>query len=211
MTDTNTATSSPQQPAEVCSAAEAVKRAKEEFEKAQAYYESVRQQAVEGLKAVRACLRRRRDRRHARCGPSPSLHEPDDCGPVGHPARTAVAPLNFDPPMRMVDADLLHRKRELHLRIARSRRRLDGRFRASRDGIGQLLSWRSYVARYPVWAMAAALGAGLAASAGLKPATPSRRLGVSLVRHALGKVQQQLWAELRRVWSEALSDKVDHG
>ncbi len=54
MTDTNTATSSSQEPAEVCSAAEALKRAKEEFEKAQAYYESVRQQAVERLKAVRA-------------------------------------------------------------------------------------------------------------------------------------------------------------
>ena len=38
---------------EVCSAANALKRAKAEFEKAQAYYEKVRQQAVERVKAVR--------------------------------------------------------------------------------------------------------------------------------------------------------------
>ncbi len=81
---------------------------------------------------------------------------------------------------------------------------------ASREGVGQLLSWRTYVVRYPAWAVAAALGAGMAASAGLKPARLSRSLGLSLVRHAVGKFQQELWAELRRVWSDAMSDKVDH-
>jgi ElaB/YqjD/DUF883 family membrane-anchored ribosome-binding protein len=54
MTDVNTATSSPQAPADVCSAADALKRAKEEFEKAQAYYENVCQQAAERLKTIRA-------------------------------------------------------------------------------------------------------------------------------------------------------------
>ena len=54
MSDVNPATSSSQEPAEVRSAADALKRAKAEFEKAQACYESVRQQAAERLKAVRA-------------------------------------------------------------------------------------------------------------------------------------------------------------
>ena len=40
-------------PNEVCSAADALKRAKAEFEKAQTYYEKVRQQAAERVKAVR--------------------------------------------------------------------------------------------------------------------------------------------------------------
>jgi ElaB/YqjD/DUF883 family membrane-anchored ribosome-binding protein len=53
MTDTNNATPDAQLPSEVCSAADALKLAKAEFEKAQAYYEKVRQQAVEGVKAVR--------------------------------------------------------------------------------------------------------------------------------------------------------------
>jgi hypothetical protein len=111
--------------------------------------------------------------------------------------------------MQIMDADLVERKRALRLRIGRSRRRLDGRLRASRNRVGQLVSWRTYVVRYPVWAMAAALGAGMAASAGLKPARLSRSLGLSLVRRALGKVQQEVWAELRRIWTDAMSDKVD--
>jgi len=57
--------------------------------------------------------------------------------------------------------------------------------------------------------MAAALGAGMAASAGLKPARLSRRLGLSLVRHVLGNVQQQLWAELGRFWTDTLSKKTE--
>ena len=53
MTETNTTTPDRESPSEICSAADALKRAKAEFEKAQAYYEKVRQQAVEGVKAVR--------------------------------------------------------------------------------------------------------------------------------------------------------------
>jgi ElaB/YqjD/DUF883 family membrane-anchored ribosome-binding protein len=54
MSDENSATSSSSEPAEVCSAADAVKRAKEELEKAQAYYQSVRQQATERWETIRA-------------------------------------------------------------------------------------------------------------------------------------------------------------
>ena len=65
--------------------------------------------------------------------------------------------------------DILRRKRELHQRIARLRQRIDGRLRATRDEVRQLLSWQTYVARYPVWAMAAAAGAGMTASTLLRP------------------------------------------
>ena len=53
MTDTNNATPAGDSPSEMCSAAEALKRARAEFEKAQAFYESVREQAAERLEAVR--------------------------------------------------------------------------------------------------------------------------------------------------------------
>ena len=53
MTDTNPTAPAAESPSEVCSAADALKRAKAELEKAQAYYEKVRKQAVEGVKAVR--------------------------------------------------------------------------------------------------------------------------------------------------------------
>ena len=53
MTKTNHAAGAAESPGDACSAAEALKLAKAEFEKAQAYYDKVRQQAVEGVKAVR--------------------------------------------------------------------------------------------------------------------------------------------------------------
>jgi hypothetical protein len=108
---------------------------------------------------------------------------------------------------RIIEDELLHRKRELRRRIGRSRRRIDRRLRGAGDSARQLCSWRTYVVRYPTWALAAAVGAGLAASAGLKPGRVSRWLGLSLVRHAFGGVQRQLWADLRRIWEDA---SVDH-
>jgi hypothetical protein len=103
--------------------------------------------------------------------------------------------------------DVLCRKRELHLRIGRSRRRIDGRLRATRDQARQLLSWRTYVARYPLWAMAAALGAGMTASSLFRPARITRWLGRSLVQHAFGGFQQQLWNEVQRSWTKSTPDE----
>jgi hypothetical protein len=71
-----------------------------------------------------------------------------------------------------------------------------------RDQARQLLSWKTYVVRYPGWALAAALGAGMAASTALRPGRISRWLGHALVHKAFGGFQQQLWAELRRVWTD---------
>jgi hypothetical protein len=102
---------------------------------------------------------------------------------------------------RTVNDDLLRRKRELRMRIGRSRRRINGRLRATRDRARQLVSWRTYIVRYPGRALIAALGAGFAASAGLRPGRISRRLGLSLVHQAFGGIQSQLWAELKRIWT----------
>ena len=110
-------------------------------------------------------------------------------------------------PAQIIDDDLLRRKRELRLRIGRSRRRIDRRLRATEDRARQLLAWRTYVVRYPAWGLAAALGAGLAASAGLKPARVSRWLGLALVRRSLGGFQQHLWAELQRIWTDSTPER----
>ncbi len=107
----------------------------------------------------------------------------------------------------MPTAEILRRKRELHLRIARSRRRIDRRLRAAHDEGRRLLSWRTYVARYPLWAMAAALGAGMTASSLLRPARITRWLGRSIIQQAFGGFQQQLWNELRKTWTESTPNK----
>ncbi len=54
MNEETAAPASPhEEPAAACSAADALKRAKAELEKAQAFYDHLRQQATERLKAVR--------------------------------------------------------------------------------------------------------------------------------------------------------------
>ena len=71
---------------------------------------------------------------------------------------------------RLNDDEIGRRKRELHLRIGRSRRMIDCRLHAAGGHARQLLSWRRHVARHPGWALTAALGGGMAASTLLRPA-----------------------------------------
>lgn len=111
-------------------------------------------------------------------------------------------------PARITKDELLCRKRALRLRIGRSRRRIDSRWRATEKQTRRLLSWRTYVVRYPAWSIAAALGAGLAVSAGLSPARISRWLGLSLVRHAVHGFKRQFWDELWRVWDESSKEDL---
>ena len=110
-------------------------------------------------------------------------------------------------PARITDDELQYRKRELRLRIGRSRRRINGRLRGIQDRTRQLVSWRTYVVRYPAWSVAAALGAGMAVSAGLRSGRISRWLGLALIRRASGGFQRQLWAELRRVWTDSTPER----
>lgn len=95
--------------------------------------------------------------------------------------------------------ELLRRRRQVRLRIGRSRRRIDRRLSATRDAARQLTSWRSYVARYPAWALSAVLGLGFAASTGGKPRRMSRRLGLLLLRRIRATFLRELWTELRKV------------
>lgn len=53
MTNANNPTPSAEPAGETCSAAEALKRAKAELEKAQAFYEKVRHEAAERLETIR--------------------------------------------------------------------------------------------------------------------------------------------------------------
>jgi hypothetical protein len=110
-------------------------------------------------------------------------------------------------PTRITEDELLRRKRELRLQIGRSRRRIDNRLHATQNSTRQLLSWRTYVVRYPVWSLTAALGAGMVASTALNPTRISRWLGKSLMSNALGGFQQQLWAELHRIWNNSDIDR----
>jgi hypothetical protein len=91
--------------------------------------------------------------------------------------------------------------RQLRLRIARLRRRVDRRVRAAGDRARELVEWRTYVRRYPGLAVLAALGAGVTLSAVWSRARLGRWLGMRLVRQAGTRIGEHLWEEVRRFWA----------
>lgn len=95
------------------------------------------------------------------------------------------------------------------MRIGRSRRKIDQRLRAAKDQARQLASWRTYVTRYPGLSLAAAVGAGLAVSAGFRTRRVAPRLGRMLLRQATAAFKSQLWKELRRAWNASDSNHGD--
>jgi len=97
-------------------------------------------------------------------------------------------------------------KRDLRLRIARGRRRIDRRIRGLEREGRRLTSWRTYVRQYPAQALVAAAGLGLAASAGLSRGWP-RWLGARLARRALDRAIAGAWQELEAIWAESKPDR----
>jgi len=95
------------------------------------------------------------------------------------------------------------RKRELRLRIGRLRRRIDGRLHAGRREGERLLSWRTYVTRYPAGAILFALGAGLAFSAGLSQRRMVRWMGLRMMRQSGRSFLRHLSQECVRIWAES--------
>jgi hypothetical protein len=91
--------------------------------------------------------------------------------------------------MSKASNDILNRKRQLHLRIGRSRRRINARLHAAKDRAGELIAWRACVVRHPGWSLAAALAAGLAASHVLQPTKVVRWLVRGLARETLRKTE----------------------
>ena len=104
---------------------------------------------------------------------------------------------------RIVHAQQERTQRELRLRIGRLRRRIDGRIRATQREARRLASWRTYVQRCPGNAILAAVGVGLALSAGLSARRLSRWLGMRLIRRAADNALRQFWRELRQMWADS--------
>jgi len=100
------------------------------------------------------------------------------------------------------DLDHRRQRRALRLRVARLRRRIDCRAHSLQREGRRLVSWQTYVRRYPVPALVAAFGIGLAASTGLR-ARWSRVFGLQLARRVAGKALSGLVSELKAIWEES--------
>jgi hypothetical protein len=77
------------------------------------------------------------------------------------------------------------RKQQIRMRIGRSRRQIDRRLRAVQAEVKTLLSWQTYVRRYPLAAVTAALGAGMAAATALGSSRIPKKLGGKILHQAL--------------------------
>ena len=108
---------------------------------------------------------------------------------------------------RVVDAELQRSKRKLRRRIGRLRRRIDGRLRSVGSGTRRLTSWRAYVTAYPGSALTAALGTGMALSAGLSGRSILRRMGLRLAGRAADRAGRRCWEELERIWADSTPER----
>jgi hypothetical protein len=104
-----------------------------------------------------------------------------------------------------VNHELQPDNRHLRLRIARLRRRIDGRLHSVERQGRKLTSWKTYARTYPGSALLVALGSGLALSAGLGKGRLTRLLGMRLFRRGAANLSNQFFAQLQRTWNDAVA------
>ena len=101
------------------------------------------------------------------------------------------------------DADHQRAARNLRLRIGRQRRRIDARVRSLQRQGRRLASWRTYVRRYPGYAVLAALGLGLSAGAGPRRGGWTRYLGLHVARRMVNRAVDLMFDEIRQIWADS--------
>ena len=94
-------------------------------------------------------------------------------------------------------------RRKLRLEIGRLRRRIDRRIGSVRRESRRLVSWRTYVHRYPAYAVLTALGFGMTAAAGMRRGGWTRYLGLHLARRTLNKGLDSVLGELKDIWADS--------
>jgi hypothetical protein len=108
---------------------------------------------------------------------------------------------------RIVDIEHDATKRRLRAESARLRRRIDGRLARAHGEVSELVSWRTWVRRFPVAALAGAFGIGLIVSTGFSPRRWSRWLGRSALAAGLAALRSGVYAELLALWNESRSGR----
>ncbi len=94
-------------------------------------------------------------------------------------------------------------KREIRLKIGRTRRRIDARLRATAVEGRKLATWRTYVRRYPAAAVLGAFGLGMSGASLFRPQKMLKNAGSSILRASADRVIGLVWQELKRYWQSA--------
>lgn len=120
---------------------------------------------------------------------------------------------------RVIDVKHEEQKRALRAEAARLRRRIDRDLAGVSTETRRLISWRTYVKRYPLAALGGAFAVGLAISAGISRTPWKKWLAGKLFSAAVAGVKAGLLTELLAVWQRSGQDQsafdpseaADHG
>lgn len=97
-------------------------------------------------------------------------------------------------------AELEQRKRELRMRIARARRRIDERLHAIERDSRRLISWQAYISRSGLRSIES-LAVHLAKAAGSRSVQTSRQVGVRFLRLVFRQARRLAWKGLKLLWA----------
>lgn len=109
---------------------------------------------------------------------------------------------------RSIDVEREQAKRELRAEAARLRRRIDRDMAGASFETKRLLSWQTYVKRYPIAALAGAFGIGLTASAVLSRSNWKRWLAAKLFSSAVASVKAGVLSEVLAAWQQSRNGAV---
>jgi hypothetical protein len=105
------------------------------------------------------------------------------------------------------DNDSCAAKRAIRLEIGRLRRRIDRRLESLERSGRQAVSWRSWARRYPAYALAAAFGIGLAASALFRRGEWAKTLARHVTRRAVERFLKAAAGQLSEFWAQSRATK----
>jgi hypothetical protein len=102
---------------------------------------------------------------------------------------------------RVVDADILRRKRQLRAEIARTREATQATLGALADEKRRLTSWKTYVRRFPWVAMVVSFAAGLWVSGARRKTKLPRTLAAGLIQWGIASARSGVWTDLLAIWT----------
>lgn len=103
---------------------------------------------------------------------------------------------------RSISRATYEEKRRLRAEIARQRRQIDASRRNVQHEAGELVSWRTYVRRYPLAALGVAAGLGAVMAVGFPGKVAGSLAGRYLLRAGLGMASAKVWDELYTIWTD---------
>jgi hypothetical protein len=104
---------------------------------------------------------------------------------------------------RLIDVEHEEEKRKLRAEAARLRRRIDRDLAGASYETKRLLSWQTYVKRYPLPTLAGAFGIGLTASAVISRSNWKRWLAGKLFSAAVAGVKAGVLTEVLAAWQRS--------